>query len=85
MVRLTANYTAFRSLSPVGLMSTELLQPSKWLIGEDFPSVETAIVHAFRIAAELGADDPNYQWHAVKVIGEGGNEVARVPIKGGRA
>ena len=53
--------------------------------GEDFPSVETAIVHAFRIAAELGVDDPNYQWHAVKVIGEGGNEVARVPIKGGRA
>ena len=53
--------------------------------GEDFPSVQTAIVHAFLIAAELRADDPNYQWHAVKVIAEGGNEVARVPIKGGSA
>jgi Domain of unknown function (DUF6894) len=53
--------------------------------GEDFPSVETAIVRAFRIAVELRADDPNFQWHAVKVIGEAGNEVARVPIKAGSA
>jgi hypothetical protein len=51
--------------------------------GEDFPSVETAIAHAFRIAAELRTDDPNYEWQAVSVIGDG-HEVARVPIKGGR-
>jgi hypothetical protein len=30
VVRLTANYTALRSLSPGGLMLPELLQPSVW-------------------------------------------------------
>ena len=48
--------------------------------GEDFPSVEIALAHADRIAAELRGDDPNC--HAVILADENGNEVARVPIKG---
>jgi hypothetical protein len=51
--------------------------------GESFPSVETAIAFAHVIAAELRSDEPK-QWHAVTVIGEGGNEVARVAIKGAK-
>jgi hypothetical protein len=48
--------------------------------------VAAAIAHAHVIAAELRQDDPSYQSLAVgSVVDEGGNEVAPVAIRTGKA
>jgi hypothetical protein len=48
--------------------------------GEHFPTVGEAIAHARVIAAELMADDPNYDSMAVSVVDENANVVARVLV-----
>jgi hypothetical protein len=53
--------------------------------GKHFASVQAAIAHARSIAAKLGANDPYYHSLSVSVVDESGNEVARVPVGGGRA